>query len=54
MIIWLLSTLAWVELAAAMVIVVVSGAAYALQERSRKERVGTIAPQAALPLVPLE
>lgn len=54
MIVWLLSTLAWVELASAMVLVVVSGAAYALQERWRRERVGTIALHAPVPLVPLE
>ena len=54
MIIWLLSTLAWAELAPAMVLVVVSGAAYALQERWRRERVGAIALQASTPLVPLK
>jgi len=32
-ILWLLSTLAWAELAAAMFLIVVSGVAYALQER---------------------
>ena len=41
LILWLLSTLAWVELAAAMSLVVVSGGAYALQERWRREREGS-------------
>jgi APA family basic amino acid/polyamine antiporter len=38
LIIWLLSTLAWVELSATMALVVVSGIAYALLERRRKNR----------------
>jgi APA family basic amino acid/polyamine antiporter len=44
-ILWLLSTLAWAELAAAMFLVVMSGVVYALQERSRRQRVGSIALQ---------
>ena len=38
-ILWLLSTLAWVELAAAMFLVVSSGVAYALQEHWRRDEV---------------
>jgi basic amino acid/polyamine antiporter, APA family len=36
-ILWLLSTLAWAELAAAMALVALSGVAYALQQRSRRK-----------------
>ncbi len=39
-ILWLLSTLAWAELAAATFLVVSSGVAYALQERWRRDEVG--------------
>jgi len=40
-ILWLLSTLSWAELSAAMSLVAVSGATYALQERRRRQRVGS-------------
>jgi len=53
-ILWLLSTLAWVELASAIVLVVVSGGAYALQERWRRVRVGSIPLQAAPAVPPVE
>lgn len=51
-ILWLLSTLAWAELVAEMSLIVVSGAFYALQERRRRARVGSISGEpsaAALP-----
>jgi len=51
-ILWLLSTLAWVELAAAICLVVVSGGAYALQQRWRGERVGPIALEASSAVLP--
>ena len=41
-ILWLLSTLAWAELAAAMFLVVASGGVYALRERWVRKRVGSI------------
>jgi basic amino acid/polyamine antiporter, APA family len=41
-ILWLLSTLARAELAAALFLVIASGGAYALQERWRKQRLGSI------------
>jgi amino acid transporter len=41
-ILWLLSTLSWKEVVAAMFLVVASGVFYALQERWRMSRVGTI------------
>ena len=47
-ILWLLSTLAWAELAAAMFLVIVSGGAYALQERWRRSKIGL----ASLPASP--
>ena len=44
-ILWLLSTLSWSELSAAMSLVVVSGTFYALQERRRRQRAGSISRQ---------
>jgi hypothetical protein len=41
-IVWLLSTLSWAELVAAMSLVAVSGVAYTLQERWRRARIGSI------------
>lgn len=46
-ILWLLSTLSWSELSAAMSLVIVSGTFYALQERRRQRRVGSIDRQAS-------
>ena len=51
-ILWLLSTLAWVELAAAMFLVVVSGVVYALQERGRREIAGSTGLQASTAVLP--
>jgi positive regulator of sigma E activity len=53
LILWLLSTLAWVELAAAMFLVVVSGGAYALQEHWRRERVGSSSLQTSPAVLPV-
>jgi APA family basic amino acid/polyamine antiporter len=41
-ILWLLSTLAWAELAAALSLVAASGVVYAMQERWRRKSVGSI------------
>ena len=41
-ILWLLSTLAWAELAAALFLVAASGVVYAMQERWRRKSVGSI------------
>ena len=49
--IWLLSTLSWSELAAAASLVAVSGVAYALQERWRRARIGSI-PQPSPAVLP--
>jgi amino acid transporter len=51
-ILWLLSTLAWTELAAAIFLVVTSGVVYALQERRRRDRVGPISLQPSPAVLP--
>jgi amino acid transporter len=49
---WLLSTLAWTELAAAMGLVAISGSVYALQDRWRRARVGSIDHQPSPTVLP--
>jgi basic amino acid/polyamine antiporter, APA family len=52
LILCLLSTLAWPELAAAIFLVLVSGVVYALRERWRRERGGSINLQPSPPVLP--